>query len=92
MADETRLSKMASTLSDEHLPSDTLLEGSDRGCGGDSFQFYKVSEVAEVQLNGKLLTVTPFQTSPQLTERSYRLPSLSCLRPPNKCRFVVERG
>ena len=37
-ADETQLSKMASTLSGEHSPFHALLEGSDRGSGGNSFQ------------------------------------------------------
>ena len=47
-----------SVLTGEHFPSYALLEVSDRGCGGDSFQFDTVSEVAEIKVNGALLAVT----------------------------------
>ena len=81
---------MASPLSGEHTPFHALLEGPNRGCGGDSFQLYKVSKVAEIQVDGTLLVVTLFQTSPQPTERTHRPLSSSRFRPPIKCRFVVE--
>ena len=81
---------MAPKLSGEHSPFHALLEGSDCDCGGDSFRSHKVSEAAEIQVDRTLLAVALFQTSPQPAERTYRPLSSSCLRPPSKCRFVVE--